>query len=161
MDWAIDDQPIWMRTRAGPILSVPYPIEINDLPALVFRRHTGRQFAEMVDRPVRRDARPVAEIPAGVRGRAAPVHHRPAVPPARLPRRRRATSWRTATSCGSPPPARSPAIARACRRAPCRGADPDSRYDPQRSASPAKCRDHSSVRSGRGNETRLAMPVRR
>jgi hypothetical protein len=37
-----------MRTRSGPILSVPYPIECNDSPALVFRRHTGRQFAEMV-----------------------------------------------------------------------------------------------------------------
>jgi allantoinase len=48
MDWAFDDQPIWMRTRAGPILSVPYPIEGNDLPALVFRHHTGRQFAEMI-----------------------------------------------------------------------------------------------------------------
>src|SRR5271156_18926 len=48
MDWAMDDQPIWMRTRAGPILSVPYPLEINDSPALVYRRHTGRQFAEMV-----------------------------------------------------------------------------------------------------------------
>src|SRR5271166_1819618 len=48
MDWAMDDQPIWMRTRAGPILSVPYPLEINDSPALVFRRHTGRQFAEMI-----------------------------------------------------------------------------------------------------------------
>ena len=34
--------------RSGPILSVPYPLEINDSPALVFRRHTGRQFAEMV-----------------------------------------------------------------------------------------------------------------
>ena len=40
MDWAMDDQPIWMRTRAGPILSVPYPLEINDSPALVYRRHT-------------------------------------------------------------------------------------------------------------------------
>src|SRR5205814_10411939 len=46
MDWGLDDQPIWLRTRAGPILSVPYPVEINDLPALVYRRHTGRQFAE-------------------------------------------------------------------------------------------------------------------
>jgi hypothetical protein len=44
----VDDQPIWMRTRAGPILSVPYPTELNDLPALVNRRHTGRQFAEMI-----------------------------------------------------------------------------------------------------------------
>jgi allantoinase len=48
MDWAMDDQPVWMRTRAGAILSVPYPAELNDLPALVNRRHTGRQFAEMI-----------------------------------------------------------------------------------------------------------------
>lgn len=48
MDWPVDDQPIWMRTRAGPILSVPYPIELNDLPAFTVRHHTGRQFAEMV-----------------------------------------------------------------------------------------------------------------
>ena len=48
MDWPMDDQPVWLRTRAGPILSVPYPTELNDLPALVNRRHTGRQFAEMV-----------------------------------------------------------------------------------------------------------------
>ena len=26
MDWPMDDQPIWMRTRSGPILSVPYPV---------------------------------------------------------------------------------------------------------------------------------------
>ncbi len=48
MDWAMDDQPIWMRTRSGPILSVPYPLELNNSPSLVFRRHTGRQFAEMI-----------------------------------------------------------------------------------------------------------------
>ena len=48
MDWALDDQPIWMKTRSGPILSVPYPIELNDSPGLVYRRHTGRQFEEML-----------------------------------------------------------------------------------------------------------------
>ena len=48
MDWPFDDQPVWMRTRAGPILSVPYPIEINDSPALVFRQHSGREFADMI-----------------------------------------------------------------------------------------------------------------
>ena len=48
MDWALDDQPIWMTTRSGPILSVPYPIELNDSPSLVYRRHTGRQFEEML-----------------------------------------------------------------------------------------------------------------
>jgi allantoinase len=48
MDWPLDDQPVWMKTRSGPILSVPYPTELNDLPALVARHHTGRQFAEMI-----------------------------------------------------------------------------------------------------------------
>lgn len=48
MDWPADDQPFWMRTRAGPILSVPYPLELNDSPALVFRQHSARQFAEMI-----------------------------------------------------------------------------------------------------------------
>jgi len=48
MDWALDDQPIWMTTRSGPMLSVPYPIELNDSPSLVYRRHTGRQFEEML-----------------------------------------------------------------------------------------------------------------
>jgi peptidoglycan/xylan/chitin deacetylase (PgdA/CDA1 family) len=48
MDWALDDQPVWLRTRSGPMLSVPYPIELNDLPAMVFRHHTARQFAAMI-----------------------------------------------------------------------------------------------------------------
>ena len=48
MDWPIDDQPVWLRTRAGPILSVPYPIEINDSPALLYRHHSGREFADMM-----------------------------------------------------------------------------------------------------------------
>jgi len=48
LDWASDDQPFWMRTRSGPILSVPYPIEINDSPAVVFRHHTAREFADMI-----------------------------------------------------------------------------------------------------------------
>ena len=48
MDWPADDQPFWMRTRAGPILSVPYTIEVNDSPALVFRQHTAREFEEMM-----------------------------------------------------------------------------------------------------------------
>lgn len=47
MDWPCDDQPVWMRTRSGPILSVPYPVEINDSPAMLVRRHTAAEFADM------------------------------------------------------------------------------------------------------------------
>lgn len=48
LDWPADDQPFWMRTDEGPLLSVPYSIEINDSPAQVFRHHTGDQFEQMM-----------------------------------------------------------------------------------------------------------------
>jgi peptidoglycan/xylan/chitin deacetylase (PgdA/CDA1 family) len=48
LDWPVDDQPMWMRTRSGPLLSVPYPMELNDAGTLGLRDHTGRQFADMI-----------------------------------------------------------------------------------------------------------------
>ncbi len=48
MDWSCDDQPVWMRTSGGPLLMIPYHIEINDSPAQLSRRHTASQFTEMV-----------------------------------------------------------------------------------------------------------------
>jgi allantoinase len=48
LDWAMDDQPVWLRTRGGRILSVPYPQELNDANAVVLRRNTGREFAAMI-----------------------------------------------------------------------------------------------------------------
>ncbi|HEY9567331.1 MAG TPA: polysaccharide deacetylase family protein [Thalassobaculum sp.] len=49
LDWCHDDQPVWMATRGGGrILSVPYPQELNDIPAIVVRRVEGRAFAEMI-----------------------------------------------------------------------------------------------------------------
>ena len=48
MDWPCDDQPFWMRTRSGPILSIPYPLEINDSPQILARWQTPRAFTEMM-----------------------------------------------------------------------------------------------------------------
>ena len=48
LDWPCDDQPIWLNTRGGRLLSVPYPFELNDIGQLVFRHHTGREFADMI-----------------------------------------------------------------------------------------------------------------
>jgi peptidoglycan/xylan/chitin deacetylase (PgdA/CDA1 family) len=48
LDWCHDDQPVWMRTRSGPILSVPYPQEINDIPAIAVRRADAATFAQMI-----------------------------------------------------------------------------------------------------------------
>ena len=48
LDWPADDQPFWMRTRSGPILSVPYSVELNDSPALVFRQESVQSFERMI-----------------------------------------------------------------------------------------------------------------
>ncbi|MXP62061.1 polysaccharide deacetylase [Roseomonas sp. M0104] len=48
LNWCADDQPIWMRTRAGRLLAVPYPQEVNDVPAIAVRRDGAEQFAAMI-----------------------------------------------------------------------------------------------------------------
>jgi peptidoglycan/xylan/chitin deacetylase (PgdA/CDA1 family) len=48
MDWPCDDQPIWLRTRAGKLMSVPYPLEINDSPMMLVRHHTAVDFEQMI-----------------------------------------------------------------------------------------------------------------
>ena len=48
LDWCHDDQPVWMKTRKGRILSVPYPQELNDIPQIVARKREGEEFACMI-----------------------------------------------------------------------------------------------------------------
>jgi hypothetical protein len=48
MDWPMDDQPVWLRTRAGPLLGVPYPIETDDAQSIIHRRYSAAVFADMV-----------------------------------------------------------------------------------------------------------------
>lgn len=48
LDWCMDDQPVWLRTRRGRILSVPYPQELNDSAAIIGRQMGAAEFADMV-----------------------------------------------------------------------------------------------------------------
>jgi peptidoglycan/xylan/chitin deacetylase (PgdA/CDA1 family) len=48
LDWCHDDQPVWMKTRQGGILSVPYPQELNDIPQIVARKRESAEFADMI-----------------------------------------------------------------------------------------------------------------
>lgn len=48
LDWCHDDQPTWMKTRSGRILSVPYPQELNDIPQIVGRKREGAEFGDMI-----------------------------------------------------------------------------------------------------------------
>jgi peptidoglycan/xylan/chitin deacetylase (PgdA/CDA1 family) len=48
LDFCMDDQPVWLRTRAGRILSVPYSQEINDSSAIIGRRVSAVEFSDMI-----------------------------------------------------------------------------------------------------------------
>ncbi len=48
LDWCADDQPLWLKTRGGRILAVPYPQELNDSNAIVARRASASEFADMI-----------------------------------------------------------------------------------------------------------------
>jgi peptidoglycan/xylan/chitin deacetylase (PgdA/CDA1 family) len=49
LDWCMDAQPAWFRCRGDRrILAVPYPQELNDIPAIVGRKENGADFADMI-----------------------------------------------------------------------------------------------------------------
>lgn len=48
MNWCMDDQPVWMRTRNGALVALPYPQEVNDIPAIVFRKDSPADFADLI-----------------------------------------------------------------------------------------------------------------
>ena len=48
LDWCGDDQPVWLTTRRGRILAVPYPQELNDSNAIVARHMSASDFADAI-----------------------------------------------------------------------------------------------------------------
>ena len=45
-DWVNDDQPYPIRTTAGPIISVPYSLELNDIPMMVIQHHGSSEWLQ-------------------------------------------------------------------------------------------------------------------
>ena len=48
LDWCHDDQPTWLNTANGPLASIPYPEETNDIPAIVVRQCGAAEFADVI-----------------------------------------------------------------------------------------------------------------
>lgn len=48
LDWCNDDQPYPLKTENGKMISVPYSIEINDIPIFVGKNTTGEEFYQML-----------------------------------------------------------------------------------------------------------------
>lgn len=48
LDWVNDDQPYPLKTFHGEIISVPYSLEVNDLPLFLNHGLTGPEFGQMI-----------------------------------------------------------------------------------------------------------------
>ena len=45
-NWVFDDQPVWIPATPRPVLSVPYSVEINDIPMMLLQSHRGTELYE-------------------------------------------------------------------------------------------------------------------
>jgi allantoinase len=43
-DWVLDDQPVWLKTRGKPIVSLPYTQECNDVAMMLIQHHRASEF---------------------------------------------------------------------------------------------------------------------
>ena len=43
-DWVLDDQPCLIQTASGPIVSVPYTVEMNDIAMMVLQNHPSEEW---------------------------------------------------------------------------------------------------------------------
>ena len=43
-DWVLDDQPVRIQTASGPIVSVPYTVEMNDIAMMLLQSHPAEEW---------------------------------------------------------------------------------------------------------------------
>ena len=48
LDLRLDDQPVWLTTRTGRLLSIPYAVELNDSSTVIGRQADAHDFAQAI-----------------------------------------------------------------------------------------------------------------
>ena len=48
LDIRPDDRPVWLHTSSGPLLSIPYALELNDSSSMIGRQVGAGEFADMI-----------------------------------------------------------------------------------------------------------------
>jgi allantoinase len=43
-DWVVDDLPCTLRTEHGPLLTMPYSVELNDIPMMMIQHHRAEEL---------------------------------------------------------------------------------------------------------------------
>ena len=79
-DWVLDDQPIWVKTANGPLLSIPYSAEINDITLMVSHHHESdvllKRTVDAFDRLYRESAQSARVMAIGVHPYVTGAAHR-------------------------------------------------------------------------------------
>lgn len=79
-DWVVDDLPNWMRTDRGPLLSVPYNLELNDSIIYAIEKHASGEFLHRLQRTLavfeRESARQPRVLALGLHPHLMGVPHR-------------------------------------------------------------------------------------
>jgi len=52
-DWVVDDLPDWMRTTSGPLLTIPYNLELNDSIVYAIEKHSSPEMYQRLADTVR------------------------------------------------------------------------------------------------------------
>lgn len=47
-DWCSDDQPFLMSVKKGTLITVPYTLDLNDIPAFIYHHMTPEQFYQII-----------------------------------------------------------------------------------------------------------------
>jgi len=45
-NWVVDDQPLYLRSAHGPVVSVPYSLEMNDIAMMVIQHHPASELLQ-------------------------------------------------------------------------------------------------------------------
>lgn len=47
-DWALDDLPVWMKTKHGPLVGLPYTFELNDVPVYAIQNGSTDEYLKRI-----------------------------------------------------------------------------------------------------------------
>jgi len=48
-DWVLDDLPTWIKTKHGPLMSLPYSFELNDVPVYAIQNGSTDEYLKRVE----------------------------------------------------------------------------------------------------------------
>jgi allantoinase len=62
-DFYVDDMPCWMRTKHGPMVAMPYTVELNDVPIWAIQNHSSDEMHKRLELTLETFERELADYP--------------------------------------------------------------------------------------------------